>query len=38
MALSENIFGVLRRWLLMGGGCLREVVSHGGSIVCMFTP
>ena len=25
-ALTENMFGVLRRWSLMGGGRLREVV------------
>ena len=38
MALTENIFGVLRRWSLMGGRHLREVVARGGSIVLMFTP
>ena len=37
MALTENIFGVLRRWSLMGGGRLR-VVARGGSTVLMFTP
>ena len=38
MALTENIFGVLQRWFLMGGGRLREVVARGGSTVLMFTP
>ena len=28
-ALTENIFGVLGRWSLMGGGSLREVVARG---------
>ena len=28
-ALTENIFGVLERWSLMGGGRLRKVVTYG---------
>ena len=28
--------GVLNRWSLMGGGHLREVVTHGGSTVFIF--
>ena len=27
--------GVLDRWSLMGGGCLQEVVAHGGLTHCM---
>ena len=30
-ALTENIFGVLERWSLIGGGRLRRVVARGGS-------
>ena len=29
-ALTQNNFGVLGRWSLMGGGCLQEVVARGG--------
>ena len=29
-ALTQNNFGVLGRWSLMGGGCLHGVVAHGG--------
>ena len=32
-ALTENIFGVLGRWSLMGGGRPQEVVAGGGSTV-----
>ena len=32
-ALTEDILSVLGRWSLMGGGCLLEVVAHGGSTV-----
>ena len=32
-ALSDNIFGVLGRWSLTGGGRLRDVVESGGSTV-----
>ena len=35
-ALTENIFGVLGRWSLMGGGSLRKVVARGGSTVLCF--
>ena len=35
-ALTENIFGVLGRWSIMGGGSLREVVARGGSTVLCF--
>ena len=35
-ALTENIFGVLGRWSLMGGGSLREVVARRGSTVLCF--
>ena len=31
--MTENIFGVLARWSLMGSGRLQEVVARGGSIV-----
>ena len=29
--LTEDIFGVLRRWSLIGGGRLQEVVASGHS-------
>ena len=29
--LTEDIFGVLRRWSLIGGGRLQEVVARGHS-------
>ena len=32
-ALTENIFGVLGRWSLMGGGRPKEAVAGGGSTV-----
>ena len=32
-ALTVNIFGVLGRWSLMGGGRPQEVVAGGGSTV-----
>ena len=32
-ALTDNIFGVLGRWSLTGGGRLRDVVARGGSTV-----
>ena len=35
-ALTENTFGVLGRWSLMGGGSLREVVARRGSTVLCF--
>ena len=32
-ALTENIFGILGRWSLMGGGRPQEVVTGGGPTV-----
>ena len=36
-ALTGKQFGVLDRWSFMGGGRLREVVAHGGSILVSET-
>ena len=33
-ALTENIFSILDRWLIIGGGHLPEMVTHGGLTVC----
>ena len=31
--ISLRSFGILENWSLTGGGCLREMVTHGGSTV-----
>ena len=31
--MRASIFGVLERWLLLGNGCLREVLTRGGPTV-----
>ena len=36
-AVTEDIFGVLGRLSLMGGGHLREVIARGGSTVKLYS-
>ena len=36
-AVTEDIFGVLGRLSLMGGGRLREVIARGGSTVKLYS-
>ena len=35
--VTEDIFGVLGRLSLMGGGRLREVIARGGSTVKLYS-